>query len=328
MKKHIKFLVVAMIMVLTMGTFLAEDKHDAYWRIYDTLDAAEQLRFDAIKSRMRHEGDDAAWNEFIFLKNKELSVPSSIVQYMVTYEKAWGTHVDELKNMGYTDVDYSAVQGTSPAQPAEQPSVQQTEPAQNTQPEELQEPVVTPFSVEPIDPPKTMWTTSEVNIRDGADTTYNKIGSLKQYEAVTVNGVASTGWYRFTKDGVEEAYVSGKYLTEEDPSSRTVSVVEENGDLSVYEFTDTDPELIDAAIAQIEKENASETETETVTTTEEEPAEETAAATEPESMEEPESSESIEDDGSRFIPDWWYAAGVIGILAVIGFAIYMIIKKK
>lgn len=326
MKKHIRFFAVAMIMVLTMGTFLAEDKHDAYWRIYDTLDAAEQLRFDAIKSRMRHEGEDAAWNDFMFYKNKGLSVPSSIVQFMVTYEKAWGSHVDELKNMGYTDVDYSAVQGTAPTQPVEQPTVPQTEPVQNTQPEDPQEPVVTPFSVEPIDPPKTMWATSEVNFRDGADTTYNKIGSLKQYEAVTVNGVASTGWYRFTKDGVEEAYVSGKYLTEEDPSNRTVNVVEENGDLSVYEFTDTDPELIDAAIAQIEKENAAETETETVTETE--PVEETEAATEPESVEEPESSETIENAGSRFIPDWWYAAGVIGILAVIGFAIYMIIKKK
>ena len=65
-----------------------------------------------------------------------------------------------------------------------------------------------------------------------------------------------------------------------------------------------------------------------VNVTDEKPVEETEAATEPESVEEPESSETIEDAGSRFIPDWWYAAGVIGILAVIGFAIYMIIKKK
>lgn len=328
MKKHIKFLAVAMILVLTMGTFLADDKQDAYWQIDDSLRQDESLRFEGLVFIIRHEGDDAAWNELKFYKDRDLSVPSSIVQYMVTYEKAWGSHVDELKNMGYTDVDYSAVQGTTPVQPAEQPAVPQTEPAQGTQTETPQEPVVTPFSVEPVDPPKTMWATSEVNYRDGADTTYNKIGSLKQYEGVTVNGVASTGWYRFSKDGVKEAYVSGKYLTEEDPSSRTVNVVDENGDLSVYEFTDTDPELIDAAIAQIEKENVEETETETVTVTETEPAEETEAATEPESVVEPESLESIEDAGSRFIPDWWYAAGVIGILAVIGFAIYMIIKKK
>ena len=56
-------------------------------------------------------------------------------------------------------------------------------------------------------PVTSMWTISEVNYRDGATTDYAKIGTLKENEEVTVNGKASTGWYRFVLEDGTEAVV-------------------------------------------------------------------------------------------------------------------------
>lgn len=144
-------------------------------------------------------------------------------------------YVDELKALGYISSGYSV---STPAQ---------TEGA-------VSEPEA--FTVEDMEDTP-MWATQIVNYRDGASTDYNKIGSLEQYEQVIINGVASTGWYRFnTADGAT-AYVSNAYLTAEDPSNRELNIYnEETGQVDTFTFEDEDPEAIDEVIEEIKEEYA------------------------------------------------------------------------
>ena len=55
-----------------------------------------------------------------------------------------------------------------------------------------------------------MYASTSLNVRTGPSTEYSKAGSLSVKEAVTVTGVADTGWYRLDYNGAE-AYVSNKY---------------------------------------------------------------------------------------------------------------------
>ena len=109
----------------------------------------------------------------------------------------------------------------------------------------------TEFTVTDVEP-YNAWATKDCNIRSGADTTYDKIGSLKQYEQVTVTGVASTGWYRITTSAGTEAYISNSLITTDDPSNREYTTVNDSGEILTYEFEDTEPEIIDEIIEQIE----------------------------------------------------------------------------
>ena len=115
----------------------------------------------------------------------------------------------------------------------------------------------TEFTVADVEP-YNAWATKDCNIRSGADTTYDKIGSLKQYEQVTVTGVASTGWYRITTSDGIEAYISNTLITTDDPSNREYTTVNDSGEILTYEFTDTDPEIIDQVVEQIEAEQEEE----------------------------------------------------------------------
>ena len=70
---------------------------------------------------------------------------------------------------------------------------------------------------------KIMYAKSSVNIRDGADSTFEKLGSLSQNEQVKVTGQCNeTNWYRIIYNGAE-AYVSNNYLVDE-----KIEVVENN----------------------------------------------------------------------------------------------------
>lgn len=62
-----------------------------------------------------------------------------------------------------------------------------------------------------------MYASSDVNVRKGPSTDYEKTGSLSFAQEVTVTGMADTGWYQISYNG-ESAYVSGHYLTTEKPS--------------------------------------------------------------------------------------------------------------
>lgn len=232
MKRIIKtniFIVVIAIM-LSAGTFLAKDP------LIDTLNTMEEIDIGNMGYQYR-DGGDAAVYEYIVETNKTALTPvtSKVIQIYINAGHL-GSYVNELKNMGYTDVDYSPVLGGGSNSNTTQQTTQTPE----------------PFTVEPYNPAKTMWATSEVNCRTGAGTSYQKVGSLKKHEEVKVTGVASNGWYEITKEDGTKIYVSNKYLSEENPSDRVVyDVNEETGKVTTYEFKDTDPEVIDEKVEEL-----------------------------------------------------------------------------
>ena len=111
----------------------------------------------------------------------------------------------------------------------------------------------TEFTVTDVTP-YSAWATKDCNIRSGADTTYDKVGSLKQYEQVTVTGQASTGWFRITTSNGTEAYVSNTLLTTEDPTKVTFSTVTEEGAITEHTVENEDPEVVAQVVEQIKEE--------------------------------------------------------------------------
>ena len=61
----------------------------------------------------------------------------------------------------------------------------------------------------------TKYAKQKVNVRSGASTDYEQIGSLNANQKVTVTGQADTGWYRIEYNG-KEGYVSDKYLSDQE----------------------------------------------------------------------------------------------------------------
>ena len=86
---------------------------------------------------------------------------------------------------------------------------------------EIAEVTSTAYTVEEMN--AVMYAKSSVNVRSGPSTDYDKIGHLDEGEEVTVTGVASTGWYRISFDGIE-GYVSNNYLLSEKPAATTTTV--------------------------------------------------------------------------------------------------------
>ena len=54
--------------------------------------------------------------------------------------------------------------------------------------------------------------TSDVNVRKGPSTDYDKIGTIRVGETIPVTGETADGWYRVTYQG-QEGYIYGKYMT-------------------------------------------------------------------------------------------------------------------
>lgn len=66
-------------------------------------------------------------------------------------------------------------------------------------------------------------TASTLNVRDSWSTRSTKVGTLSYGDKVTVTGKCSNGWVRIQYEG-HVAYVSGKYLTDQQPSSGSTPV--------------------------------------------------------------------------------------------------------
>ena len=219
--------------------------------------------------------------------------------------------VEELKALGYISAGY-----TLPGTPAVESS---TQPSAEVAPEPA------PFTVEDMEDTP-MWAIQTVNYRDGASTEYAKLGSLSQYEQVIVNGVASTGWYRFITSDGSTAYVSNSYLTTEDPNNRELNIYnEETGHVDTYVFEDTEPEVIDEVVESI-KEEYEEKETATIEPAPElEPEEVIAVEEEPEIEEEV----IVEEESPAY--SWkFYVSCVFAVACVIiiGIGIYNIVRNK
>ena len=229
MKKKYTLLTLIVTVLISVSSFLAKEGTE----VVEDWNTAQE---DGIAYSYYHGGEDAAYERIVEYMNTAVQKPTSnLIQYFVNHGK-FANHVEELKALGFTDVDYSPVLGGGSKSNATQQTTQTPE----------------PFTVEPYNPAKTMWATSEVNCRTGAGTSYQKVGSLKKHEEVKVTGVASNGWYEITKEDGTKIYVSNKYLSEENPSDRVVyDVNEETGKVTTYEFKDTDPEVIDEKVEEL-----------------------------------------------------------------------------
>lgn len=353
--KHKYSIIAIIIIALTLFIANINDQKAASISIPGEMEATEQLReelrqlpngsivemrFDSIRYVYRKLGEEEAMNEiraygfYDIYGNRCLD--SRIIQHMVTYYNAFGSYVEELQAMGYTDVDYTPVLSPAPEESVTLPAATET-------------PTSTPtaFTVTPLEPPKTMWATQQVNYRDGADTTYNKAGTLNQYDEISVSGIASTGWYQFSlDDGTTQVYASNNYFTDVDPANRSVIIDNpETGDFTYYKFSETDPFLIDKAIEQLEEEAeqkaseiSAEEETESAETTEEitpKPETESIVST---SSEHPVTIEVIEEEteesstASTSITEtvgqlsWTYIITATILIGIIILAIVMVVK--
>ena len=209
-------------------------------------------------------------------------------------------YVEELKSLGYISSGYTPPATSSSPAPTPTPAS---------------------FTVEDMED-TLMWATQIVNYRDGASTDYNKLGSLGKYEQIIVNGVASTGWYRFNTEDGTTAYVSNNYLTTEDPSNRELNIYNEETDqVDTFIFEDTDPEVIDEVIEDIKEEYA---EKEPVV---EELEPEIEEPVEPESAVE-ELPVEVEETSAH---SWqFYVAIIFAVvcIVVIGVSVFFIVRNK
>ena len=306
MKKKYTLFTLIITVLLSVGIFSANEGTE----VVEDWNTAQE---DGIAYSYYHGGEDAAYEEIVDLMNYAVQKPTSnLIQYFVNHGK-FANHVEELKALGFTDVDYSPVLGGGSKS--------------NT----TQQPVATPepFTVEPYSPAKTMWATSEVNCRTGAGTSYQKVGSLKKHEEVKVTGVASNGWYEITKEDGTKIYVSNKYLSEEKPSDRVVyDVNEDTGKVTTYEFKDTDPEVIDEKVAELtatpeptvaptEKPTTAPTAEPTIAPTAE-PTPYVVELTEEEIKQLPEETQDeLKTDGRNYIGFIVLAVAFVGIVAIV-----------
>lgn len=104
------------------------------------------------------------------------------------------------------------------------------------------------FTVEEIS--KTLYARISSNVRSGPSVDYDKVGSLREGQAVTANGRASTGWYRIEFKG-GTAYVSDTCVTEEKPAPK------ETKPTTAAETEPSEPEELSEEL--IEEETAEET---------------------------------------------------------------------
>lgn len=186
------------LIVMNSGVFHAITKEE--------LSAKDELYLQGIGGSYARGGEDRC---YAYIESFNGSIPTEVIQIVVDAGYL-NNHVEELKTLGYTNVDYSAATGSSNA--ATPTQTQPVEPAKTPE----------PFTVETYSPAKTMWATQIVNCREGASTEYNKVDSLKEHEQVNVTGVASTGWYQITREDGTIVYVSEKYLTEKEPTKEEI----------------------------------------------------------------------------------------------------------
>lgn len=261
MKKK-SIVLTALITVLVAGMLLnaARIKHSEVEHLGPTVSGG----IEGVDLVLKVDGDE---DKAFYVLSTFPEIPQEYVQLWIN-EGYFGDYIEQIQALGYSVTAASAPSA---------PSTTESTPAPAPQPEA--------FTVEPYDPPKTMWATSEVNCREGASTSYAKVDSLKQYDEVTVTGVASTGWYEIDRNGTK-IYVSNKYLTDVDPHNRTVYDYDaENHEMNAYEFSDTDPNVIDRFEESLEPEETT-VEEPTTEATEETSVEETIEAPTEESTEE------------------------------------------
>ena len=201
------------------------------------VDALVASYYAQIMSGSRTEEQVA--NSIITVYKEGITNSGAAANILVKQYNVLGEYVDEFKAAGIT------IDGNSNSSSSASPS-QQSQPKPKTE-----------FTVEDVEP-YTAWTTKNCNIRSGADTTHDKVGSLKKFEEVQVTGKASTGWYRIKTSSGVEAYISSSLLTTEDPKKVTVRTVEKNGEVITTTVKGENPLAVAEVVEEIQAEEAAE----------------------------------------------------------------------
>ena len=72
------------------------------------------------------------------------------------------------------------------------------------------------FTVTRYEAPVTMYTSTTVNVRSGAGTTYDRVGKLSWGSSTTVTGETDNGWYEILYNDAT-AFISGDYMVPDTP---------------------------------------------------------------------------------------------------------------
>ena len=110
------------------------------------------------------------------------------------------------------------------------------EDTETTEVEETEAQEVADYTVK--DMSATKYAKQKVNVRSGASTDYEQIGSLNANQKVTVTGQADTGWYRIDYNG-KEGYVSDKYLSDQKVTASNSNSTTSTKNQSTGTATDT-----------------------------------------------------------------------------------------
>lgn len=86
-----------------------------------------------------------------------------------------------------------------------------------------------------------MYAKSNVNVRSGPGTGYERVGHLDSGEEVEITGLSENGWYRIKFEG-GEYFVSGKYLVKDKPAVTTAATTTAKTEAKTTEKTETTKE--------------------------------------------------------------------------------------
>ena len=130
------------------------------------------------------------------------------------YDKEETTKVNQTE----TIVVKEKTQDPSQNEQTDQPTQSEPQEPTNPKPEQPTEPEVTITDMN-----ATMYTTSNLNVRESYSTQSERIGYLNKDDSVTVIGRSSNGWYKVRLSNGIEGFVSGEYLTTEKPNTNKSS---------------------------------------------------------------------------------------------------------
>ena len=83
---------------------------------------------------------------------------------------------------------------------------------------------------------------SDVNVRSGPGTDYDKIGAVREKEIVVITGVSADGWYQIEYDDAE-GFIYGKYVTVAETKEEEIGT-EDDGEEPAFEEAEPDEEEV------------------------------------------------------------------------------------
>lgn len=140
----------------------------------------------------------------------------------------------------------SSADSTEPKS-SDKKALKETDEAKSNNAEQNTEPK---YTVTKFETPKTMYSSTSLNVRKGPSTDFEKIGALKRGEEVTVTGRADTDWYEI-QYGQDSAFVSNEYLQNEKPADEPKPETQET-ETPQPDSQTQEPQPADAPAAEVQ----------------------------------------------------------------------------